>query len=57
MKKDEAIKQLESIKNHCASFIDEDEPNCIWKDDVDALEFAIATIKKETNLEGGKTNV
>ena len=42
--KDE-IGQLKSLKDHCRSMIDPREPECIWKDDCDALEIAIKALE------------
>ena len=37
----EIIKQLESLAEHCGSMIDKEEPEDIWKADVEALNQAI----------------
>ena len=39
------IGQLKSLKEHCRSMIDPEEPYCIWKDDCDALEIAIKALE------------
>jgi len=35
------IKGLESLKDHCASMVDKNDPESIWKTDIEALQFAI----------------
>lgn len=35
------ISQLSSLKEHCCSMIDKEEPENIWKEDEEALQFAI----------------
>lgn len=43
----EKIKKLHELKEHCESMVDEKDANCIWKQDVEALQFFI-------NLMSGK---
>jgi uncharacterized membrane-anchored protein len=40
------IEQLKSIKANSLTFIDDADPECIWRKDVIALDYAIAAIKK-----------
>lgn len=42
---EELINRLENIKENSESFITEDEPESIWRDDVEALDAAIGIIK------------
>ena len=45
MTKKEAIEQLESLKIHCKDFVENDPyEDCIWKDDIEALDLAINSI-------------
>lgn len=43
----EIIKQLESLAEHCGSMIDKEEPEDIWKADVEALNQAIEKLQGE----------
>lgn len=47
MTKEEVIDQLESIKRHCESMVDENEVHDIWRADTIALKIAIEIIKKQ----------
>ena len=42
---DDIIYQLESLKDNSRSFIEEDEPDSVWVQDVAALDEAIKIIK------------
>lgn len=41
----EMIEQLESLKEHCQSMADENDPECIWAADCEALAAAIETLR------------
>lgn len=49
----EAIAQLESLKDHCAAMILEhgcvwkEEHGCVWKEDVKALEMAMEIMREQ----------
>ncbi len=43
----EIIKQLESLIAHCSSMIDKDDPECIWRSDVEALNRAVENLKND----------
>ncbi len=47
------IEQLESLKEHCQSMVDENDPECIWASDCDAL---AATIEILRDVEFWKKN-
>lgn len=47
MTKEEALKQLEDLREHCKEYIKEDESRfCVWSDDVEALNIAIDALRK-----------
>lgn len=46
MTHEEMIAQLESLRTHCASKINDDEPDSVWMADVEALSFAIVEAKR-----------
>ena len=50
MSLDEIIAQLENLKSHCKDFIDPLDFDCIWKQDVEALDYAIAAIRKLSEI-------
>lgn len=41
------IEQLESLKAHCQSMVDENDPECIWAADCEALAAAIETLRDD----------
>ena len=43
----EIIEQMKSLACHCSSMIDEDDPDDIWKDDVEALNEAVEKLGNE----------
>lgn len=43
----EVIKQLEDLAEHCGSMVDQEEPEDIWKADVEALNKAIEKLQGE----------
>lgn len=43
----QAIEQLENLREHCSEFDESDDPDSIWKKDIAALDLAISTLKKE----------
>lgn len=45
MTHEEMIAQLESLRAHCREMIHDDEPDDIWRDDVEALNAAIDAMK------------
>ena len=45
MKIEEVIKQLESIADHVCSMAASPDADDIWKEDIDALEFALAALR------------
>ena len=48
MKKEEALKQLEDLREHCKEHIKEDEEGFgVWGSDVEALNIAIDKLRKE----------
>ena len=54
-----AINQLRSLRMHCESMIDKDEPGSVWHDDVEALDSALIAMNGVwlmTRLEGGEDN-
>ncbi len=51
MKLKEAISQLESLQGHCRDFLDVNDETCIWKKDIEALEMAIKTLKRNRILD------
>lgn len=47
MTKEEALKQLEDLREHCKEYIKEDESRFgVWSDDVEALNIAIDALRK-----------
>ena len=54
MKIEEVIKQLESILDHTHSMAASPDADDIWKEDIDALEFALTTLRsmQETTKPG-----
>lgn len=52
MTREEAIAQLEDLREHCKEYIKEDEEGfCVWSDDVEALNIAIEVLKCERGVE------
>lgn len=48
MNKEEALKQLEDLREHCKEHIKEDEEGFgVWGSDVEALNIAIDTLRKQ----------
>ena len=47
MTREEAIAQLEDLREHCEIFINEDS---VWSDDVKALNIAINALKRESSV-------
>lgn len=47
MSKEEIIKQLEDLVEHCKTMIDEDDPDCVWKSDTEALMAAVEKFTTE----------
>ena len=45
MNKEQIISQLCSLREHCGSMIDKNEPDSVWAGDVDALSTAIDAMK------------
>lgn len=43
----EIIKQLEELASHCDSMVDKEDPECIWKADVEALDQAVNKLSCE----------
>lgn len=43
----EVIEQLENLAIHCDSMVDKEDPECIWKSDVEALNEAVEKLKSE----------
>ena len=46
MNREEIIEQLESLEDHCQSFAEKGDSDCIWNKDVEALKKAKDIIKK-----------
>lgn len=46
MTHEEMISQLESLREHCNSKINNDETDSVWMADVEALDFAIIESKR-----------
>lgn len=46
MTREEAIAQLEDLREHCEIFINEDS---VWSDDVEALNIAIDVLERESS--------
>ena len=53
MKIEEVIKQLESVLDHTRSMAASPDADDIWKEDIDALEFAITALR--SMLEAGES--
>ena len=52
MTREEAITQLEYLREHCKEYIKEDEEGSgVWPDDVEALNIAIDALKREQAVE------
>lgn len=49
MTRNEALEQLESLKEHCKEMMEDDDS--IWSRDVDALNVAIEVVKEVVRLE------
>ena len=48
MNSEEAIAQLEDLREHCKEYIKEDEEGFgVWSDDVEALNIAIDALRKQ----------
>lgn len=47
MDKYQAIKQLESLQEHCEDMRDKEDIECSWLKDTVALEVAIQVLKKD----------
>ena len=48
MNREEAITQLEELREHCKEYIKEDEEGFgVWSDDVEALNIAIGVLRKQ----------
>lgn len=47
MTKEEMLKQLGAIREHCKSMIPQDEPESVWSRDVEALDMAISTLRAQ----------
>lgn len=47
MSNQEIISQLEDLATHCESMIDKEDPECIWRADVEALNEAVEKLKSE----------
>lgn len=47
MPMNEVVRQLEELAAHCASMIEKDDPESIWKADTEALEVAIGKLGAE----------
>lgn len=43
----EIIKKLEDLASYCDSMVDKEEPECIWKADVEALDHVIKKLSCE----------
>lgn len=43
----EVINQLENLAAHCQSMIEKDDPESIWRDDLEALNAAIGKLGEE----------
>nr|DAN94947.1 MAG TPA: hypothetical protein [Caudoviricetes sp.] len=51
MTREEAIAQLEDLREHCKEYIKEDEEGFgVWSDDVEALNIAINALKRESSV-------
>lgn len=47
MRMDEVISQLEGLAAHCSSMIEKDDPESIWREDLEALNAAIGKLGEE----------
>lgn len=48
MTREEAITQLEYLREHCKEYIKEDEEGSgVWPDDVEALNIALDALRKQ----------
>ena len=47
MSMSEIIAQMENLASHCSSMIDKDEPESIWRTDVEALNAAVEKLGNE----------
>ena len=47
MNREEAIAQLEDLREHCEGFTNEDS---VWSEDVEALNIAIDALKCESSV-------
>ena len=51
MTREEAIAQLEDLREHCKEYIKEDEEGFgVWSDDVEALNIAINALEHESSV-------
>ena len=50
MNKEQIVSQLCSLREHCGSMIDKDEPDSVWADDVAALNTGTACNRDRTGL-------
>ena len=50
MAREEMLSQLESIREHCKSMIPQDEPESVWRRDVEALDMAISALRHEPKV-------
>lgn len=48
MSMQEIISQMEDLAQHCDNMIDKDDPDSIWKYDVEALRVAVEMLEGET---------
>ena len=44
---EDTIYQLESLRQHCASMIDAQEPESVWSEDVRVLDLLLALVGKD----------
>ena len=47
MTREEAIKQLESLRLHCRAMIHDEDEDDIWAEDVEALDAALTALRRE----------
>lgn len=47
---EDTIYQLESLRQHCASMIDAQEPESVWSEDVRVLDLLLALTKEGKNV-------
>jgi hypothetical protein len=50
MNKDKAISQLENLRAHCEEWVNDDFSD-VWRDDVEALDYAIDFLKTKKGEE------